>query len=209
MHVTCRHSRRVILVVIRLVAIYLKVLGTERTAARLKILPLFQINPENLAMRILAPILLTLFYLGTSSFAATEDEPLLLLGTIVKWQYPESRIGGAEMADAATVDATGKRTVPSTVLKTTMTTKDSAEDVVKFYRALLVRDAKADDKLGTKPDEGRCVTFSDESEGRSFAFHTIIVNTSNTSTVIIVTRGDDEKETRITWKRYLRHEIGG
>lgn len=158
-------------------------------------------------MRILTPILLIVFYLGTSALAATDDEPVLLLGTIVKWQYPGSKIGGAEMSDAATMNAVGERTVPSTVMKTTMTTKDSAEDVVKFYRALLKRNAKVDDKLGTKPDEGRSVIFSDESEDRSFAFHTIMVNTSNTSTVIIVTRGDDEKETRISWKRYLRHEI--
>lgn len=165
-------------------------------------------------MRFFAPIFMVLFCLGTLSFAAmplaaTSDEPVTLLGTIVKWQYPKSKIGKSEMAGAATMDASGKLTVPSTVLKTTMTTKDSVEKVLKFYRTLLTRDPKANDKLGDKPDTGRSVTFSDESDGRPFAFHTILVNTPATSTTLIITRGADEKETRITWKRYSRHEIGG
>jgi len=159
-------------------------------------------------MRYLAPIFTVLLCLGPFAFAATDDEPVTLLGTIVKWQYPESKIDGAEMADAATVDASGKRTVPSVMLKTTMTTNDSVEEVLKFYRTLLNRDPKVDDKLGVKSDAGRSVMFSDESDGRPFAFHTIIVNTSTASTTLIVTRGADENETRITWKRYSRHEIG-
>ena len=160
-------------------------------------------------MRFFAPVLMILFCLAALSFAATDDEPVTLLGTIVKWQYPESKINGAEIADAATVDASGKRTVPSVVLKTTMTTKDSVEDVLKFYRTLLTRDPKIDDKLGVQSDAGKSVTFNDESDGRPFAFHTIIVNTSTTSTTLIVTRGTDENKTWITWKRYSRHEIGG
>jgi hypothetical protein len=52
-------------------------------------------------MRMVAPILLTLFCLSPSSLNAAEDEPILLLGTIVKWRYPEAKIGGAEMSDAA------------------------------------------------------------------------------------------------------------
>ncbi len=153
-------------------------------------------------MRFIAPIFTVLFCLGNLSLAATDDAPVTLLGTIVKWQYPKSKLGGAEMADAATVDASGKRTVPSVVLKTTMTTKAPVEDVLAFYRTLLTRDAKIDDKLGAQPDAGRSVTFSDESDGRPFAFHTILVNTSTTSTTLIVTRGADESETRITWKHY-------
>ena len=156
-------------------------------------------------MRPSVPILAVLLCLGTLAFAANDDEPVLLLGTIVKWQYPGSKIGGAEMSDAATVDATGKRTAASSLLKTTMTTKDSVEDVLKFYRTLL--DPKSGDKLGLEKSEGRSVLFSDESEGRPFAFHTILVNESTKSTVLIVTRGADEEETRITWKRYLRQEI--
>ena len=63
--------------------------------------------------------------------------------------------------------------------------------------------------LGIGGQAGRSVVFSDESEERPFAFHTIVVNTANSSTILIITRGNDEKLTRITWKQYLKHEVGG
>ena len=160
-------------------------------------------------MRLFATVFTVLFCFGASSFAVDDNDSVNLLGTIVKWQYPESKIHGAEMADAATLDAGKKRTDSSTILKTTMTTADSVEDVLKFYRTLLKRDARIDDKLGDKAETGRSVIFSDESEGRPFAFHIISVNTSTASTTLIVTRGAKETETRITWKRYLRHNTGG
>ncbi len=112
------------------------------------------------------------------------------------------------MTDAATTDASGMRTAPSVVLSSTMITEDSVDDVVQFYRTLLKRDPKAEDKLGTAPEVGRSVTINDESDGRPFPFHTIFVNTPESSTMLIVTCGADEKETRITWKQYLRFKIG-
>ncbi len=140
---------------------------------------------------------------------ASAEEPVTLIGTIVKWRYPDAEIGKSVMADAATIAADGKRTVPSSVLKTTMTTGDSVEKVLAFYRELLTRNPVNDSKLGVDPTVGRSVVFSDESEGRPFAFHTIVVNSANTSTTIIITRAGDEDTTRITWKRYVEHDIGG
>ena len=143
------------------------------------------------------------------SVTASADEPVTLIGTIVKWRYPDAEIGKSEMSDAATIDADGKRTVPSCVLKTTMVTRDSVDKVLAFYRDLLTRNPKNDSKLGIEPKVGRSVVFSDESDGRPFAFHTIAVNSANSSTTLIITRGDDEKHTRITWKQYLKLEVGG
>lgn len=143
------------------------------------------------------------------SSATSADEPVTLIGTIVKWRYPEAEIGNAEMSDAATAAADGKRTVPSTLLKTTMVTGDSVDKVVAFYRDLLTRNAANDEKLGIESQVGRSVVFSDESEGRPFAFHTIVINSANSSTTIIITRGKEEEKTRITWKQYLKHEVGG
>ena len=127
----------------------------------------------------------------------------------MKWRYPDAEIGKSEMSDAATIDASGKRTAPSTVLTTTMVTRDSVDKVLAFYRDLLTRNPTNDRKLGLAPQVGRSVVFSDESDGRPFAFHTIVVNSANTSTTLIITRGDDEEHTRITWKQYLKHEVGG
>ena len=101
------------------------------------------------------------------------------------------------------------RTVPSSMLKTTMTTRDSVDKVLAFYRDLLTRNPENDSKLGIGSQVGRSVVFSDESNGRPFAFHAIVVNSANASTTLIITRGDGEEQTRITWKQYLKHEVGG
>ncbi|MCA9054879.1 MAG: hypothetical protein KDA75_13650 [Planctomycetaceae bacterium] len=158
--------------------------------------------------RVLSIRLMSLALLGLT-IPAFAEEPVTLIGTIVKWRYPDAEIGPSQMSDAATIDAEGNRTVPSTVMKTTMTTGDSVDNVLQFYRGLLTRNPEHDGKLGIDPEAGRSVVFSDESEGRSFAFHTILVNSANRSTTLIITRGADEEQTRITWKQYVIHDIGG
>ena len=160
-------------------------------------------------MWFLSKMSLTLLCATILSITASADEPVTLMGTIVKWRYPNAEIGKSQMSDAATIDADGKRTVPSTMLKTTMATGDSVDKVLAFYRELLTRNQTNDDKLGIGRQVGRSVVFNDESDGRPFAFHTILVNAANTSTILIITRGDDETLTRITWKQYLKHEVGG
>jgi hypothetical protein len=140
---------------------------------------------------------------------ASAEEPMTLIGTIAKWQYPDADINKSEMSDAATIAADGERIVPSTVLKTTMSTVDAVDKVLESYRALLTRNPVNDSKLGTDATTGRSVIFSDESEGRPFEFHTILVNSANSSTTLIITRGKDEGRTHITWKQYLIHEVGG
>jgi hypothetical protein len=157
-----------------------------------------------------AHMLFVVLYSATViSLTASADEPVTLIGTIVKWQYPGAEIGKSEMSDAATIDADGKRTLPSSVLKTTMVTPDSVDKVLAFYRDLLTRNPKNDGKLGIEPSDGRSVVFSDESAGRPFAFHTIVVNSTNISATLIITRGKDEEQTHVTWKQYLKHEVGG
>lgn len=152
---------------------------------------------------------LPLFCAMAMPVSASADEPVTLIGTVVKWRYPAAEIGKSQMSDAATVDADGNRTVPSTVLKTTMVTGDSIDKVLAFYRDLLTRNPTNDGRLGIRPNVGRSVVFSDESEGRPFAFHTIVVNSAKSSTTLIITRGQGEEQTHITWKQYLNHEVGG
>ena len=116
---------------------------------------------------------------------ASAEEPVVLIGTIVKWRYPEAEIG------------------PST-----MTTRDPVEQVLSFYRDLLKRTPEHDKALGIAPTVGRSVYFTDESAGRPFALHTILVNSANSSTTLVISRGKDEEATHITWKQYLKHELG-
>ncbi len=161
-------------------------------------------------MRSIAAVLLALSLFAAPAMA---DEPLSLLQTVAQWRYPEAKINGARMADAATVNSEGDRTVQSILCSTTMTTPDPVVNVLAFYHTLLApapegepddTEPEAADRAKSDPQEGRSVIFSDESEGRPFAMHTILVNTATTSTTLIVTRGVDEDQTRITWKHYVR-----
>lgn len=155
-------------------------------------------------MRSIVTLLLALVLLTISARAVVADEPLTLMGSIAPWSYPQSKMAGAETSDAATVDGDGKRTVQSFVCKTTMITEDPVEKVLAFYKAKLapVVDADAQSKADLK--DGRSVVISDDSEGRPFALHTILINTKTSSTTLIISRGRDESQTYIVWKKYVR-----
>ena len=90
-------------------------------------------------MRFLPRMSLALLSVAALAITAFADEPVTLIGTIVKWRYPDAEIGKSQMSDAATIDADGKRTAPSTILETTMTTADSVDKVLKYLKALIER----------------------------------------------------------------------
>ena len=56
-------------------------------------------------MRFLQKTSLALLYVAALAITASADEPVTLIGTIVKWRYPEAEIGEAQMSDAATMEA--------------------------------------------------------------------------------------------------------
>ena len=142
---------------------------------------------------------------GTTPSAAAE--PRSLLQTIAEWQFPGSALSASQASDGATVDVEGNRTIPSSVCKTVMTTDASVEKVLDYYRTKLSPTPKADGDKTEPPDAtGRSVVFSDDSDGRPFALHTVIVNTSDTSTTLVISRGKDEDRTHIAWKQYRRFE---
>src|SRR5205809_599913 len=58
-----------------------------------------------------------------------------LLGMLSEWQYPGSKFNGAESSDAAVSD------ISSIKSKAVLTTPDSAEKVVAFYRQKLKADS--------------------------------------------------------------------
>jgi len=148
-----------------------------------------------------------LFAVLASATLCRAGEPLRLIGTIVEWQYPGSKINGATMQDAATVNQSGERTLPSVVCKTVLTTKDSMDKVVAYYEIKLKpaadpRAAKSEGKPGTDP--GRSVMSHDDSEGRPVRIHIILVNTEKSSTTLVISRGETESETHIAWTHYVR-----
>lgn len=137
---------------------------------------------------------------GTTPPASADPPSLMQL--IADWQYPGSSITGAQAADGATIDGSGERTVPSVVCKTVMTTDAPVEKVLDYYRTKLSPTPKA---AGKKSEAtGRSVVFNDDSDGRPFALHTILINTDDASTTLVISRGKDEAKTHIAWKHYRR-----
>lgn len=126
-----------------------------------------------------------------------------LLGMVAEWQYPDSKFENAQMSDGATVNQDGERVVGSISAKTLMKTDASVEEVLAFYRAKLTPE-KIHEMKQSMDQEGLSVVFSDDSMGRSFELHTIIVNTRKTSTTLVVSRADEDQTTQIAWKYYRR-----
>ncbi|WP_404304376.1 hypothetical protein [Neorhodopirellula lusitana] len=155
-------------------------------------------------MRLKTVILLFVTCVFGGSQVGVADEPLTLMGILSPWTYPDSVTNGAQMSDAATVNSEGNRTVQSFVCKTTMTTDDPIEKVLAFYKAKLTPDQFANAETKAQLQAGRSVLVSDDSDGRPFSIHTILVNTEKTSTTLIISRADSEKKTHIVWKRYVR-----
>jgi hypothetical protein len=153
------------------------------------------------------PILIFL----TAMFAAVgecqAEEPVRLMPLVVEWQYPGSKLNDASMEDAATMNRSGVRVVPSILCKAVLTTQDSVGKVMKYYETKLKPRGKpesAELEGESRAESGRSVMFHDDSKGRSLDVRIIIVNTSNTSTTLVVSRGDTESETHIAWTHYMR-----
>jgi len=130
------------------------------------------------------------------------------LATVAEWQYPGSKINGASMQDAATVNQSGARTVVSVLCKTVLTTKDSMDKVIEYYETKLKpgadpKTAKPEGKPGT--GSGRSVMSHDDSQGRPLRIHIIIVNMEKSSTTLVISRGETESETHIAWTHYVRY----
>ncbi len=159
---------------------------------------------ERSAMHLTVAILLFAIFALSNSRPAVADEPVTLMGIISQWMYPKSAMNGAEMSDGATIDNEGNQTVQSIVCKTTMTTDDSVEKVLAFYKAKLAPDKNADAKTREELKNGQSVLVLDDSIGRPFSLHTIFVNTATTSTTLTISRAASEQQTHIAWKHYTR-----
>jgi hypothetical protein len=122
-----------------------------------------------------------------------------LLGMLSEWQYPGSKFNGAESSDAAVRD------ISSIKSKAVLTTPDSAEKVVDFYRQKLKVDS-ADKNLGEKDGERiatkRSVSIQDNSDGRPLKLYIIAINETGSSTTLVVSRSEGEETTHIAWSHF-------
>ena len=145
--------------------------------------------------------------LGSTSFGNGQEAPSLMT-MIGRWQYPGSKISGATLSDAATMNAAGERTRPSVQYRAVLTTKDPMATVIAYYESKLKpaaasKIAESDEQPAA--DSGQSVTLHDDSEGRPVAIHVICVNTERASTTLVISRAPTESETHIAWAHYERH----
>lgn len=125
-------------------------------------------------------------------------EPVSLMGMLLEWRYPESKFNGAESADAAVKD------ISSIKSKAILTTPDSVEKVMDFYRKKLNVDAEGknlDEKEGERITTARSVLIQDASGDRSNVY-VIAINEVKSSTSLVVSRADGDDVTRIAWSNY-------
>jgi len=144
--------------------------------------------------------------LASPPLGHTQEAPSLLT-LIAQWKYPDSKMNGATLGDAATLNGAGERTVQSILYKTVLTTPDPMSKVIEYYKNKLTPPAgykadSADEKA--VPASGRSVMFQDDSKGRPVAIHIILVNTEKASTTLVISRGATEAETHIAWPHYLK-----
>jgi hypothetical protein len=130
------------------------------------------------------------------------QKQITLMQTLEEWKYPDSILhGGASMSDG------GNRLLQSIKCRAILTTPDPIEKVVDFYSKKLITppdvilpNTKADELV---PD-GKSVSIQDDSQGRPLALKVIVVHKDDTSTTLVISRANDEKETHIAWSHYIR-----
>lgn len=127
------------------------------------------------------------------------EKGVTLLGMLSEWQYPGSKFHGAESSDAAVSD------ISSIKSKAVLTTPDSAEKVVAFYKDKLKVDS-AGKNLGEKGGERittkRSVSIQDNSDGRPLKLYIIAINEKGSSTTLVVSRSEGEETTQIAWSNF-------
>ncbi|WP_146369461.1 hypothetical protein [Symmachiella macrocystis] len=130
---------------------------------------------------------------------APPEEKVTLLGMLLEWQYPESKFNGAEGSGAAIQGVTAIKS------KAILTTPDSAEKVMDFYRKKLNVDAEGNNLGGKKGEQvktERSILIQDVSDDRPSKLYVIAINEAKSSTTLVVSRVDGEDVTRIAWSNY-------
>lgn len=151
---------------------------------------------------VLAFLLIELLFVN----AASCQQPDTLLGRFASWRYPNCHAVDGTMADAATVDANGKRTVPSMVCRVATSTPDPIDKVVEHYRKLLIDDADpSTPRVGLARDgESVSVTALESSAGRPLTIHVFTVVRDNETSTLVISRAEGEDKTHIVWSQYSR-----
>lgn len=130
---------------------------------------------------------------------ARSEEQVTLMGMLLEWRYPDSKFNGAESSDAA---VSGISAIKS---KAILTTPDSAEKVMEFYRRKLNVDTVGKnlaEKEGERVTTDRSILIQDVSGDGPSKLYVIAMNGAKSSTTLVVSRAAGDEMTRIAWSNY-------
>ncbi len=148
--------------------------------------------------------LVTIASVSADKPVAGTDQPkkgVLLIGSLEEFMYP-----GAKMPNGATMSGNGPYPAMQFVIcRTVLTTPDSLQKVADFYSKKFEIAEKSDKSEGqTKAGEAQAVTMLDDSKERAVGVRVFTVNRPKTSTTLVISRTDGEKETHIAWSHFVR-----
>lgn len=135
---------------------------------------------------------------------STQPARMTLLGTLSEWKYP-----GSDMPSGAVMSDGGIPRVQSVKCAAVLTTPDPIEKVIGYYAERFGTGESPDrqaEKAGAKKGEARSVSVQDDSQGRPVTLRVFVVNKADTSTTLVISRADGEKETHIAWSHYRRFD---
>ena len=132
----------------------------------------------------------------------TPPEAMSLMDTLSEWKYP-----GSTMPDGASMSDGGNPTLQSVKCKALLTTADPIDKVIAYYSEKFETPAKKDDHVAIKGSDAKSVTIQNDSQDRPVTVRVIVVNKADTSTTLVITRANGEKETHIAWLHYIRLDI--
>ena len=147
--------------------------------------------------------------LTLESETAAAGEGTSLMGMLSQWAYPEATwIGGPRMSDGGNPD------LQSVKCEVVLVTPDSFEEVVKYYAEKLAigkKDAGVVKKDASAKKAGRTVAVIDdcvfdENDARPVKVQVITVNERDSSTTLVISRANEERETHIVWSHVVQFD---
>ncbi len=143
----------------------------------------------------------------TTTTLGHAGEPLHLLETVAKWQYPGSKINGAMMQDAA-------RSIAAACVSFRRCSANRADhegpdrEGDRVLQDQVNPEAIPDGERGerTRDRSRQSVMFHDDSQGRPLQIHIILVNTESRRRRWSSAAREAESETHIAWTHYVESE---
>ncbi len=132
---------------------------------------------------------------------ANPEEGVTLMQTLSEWAYPGTLEPGSRLSGGASMSDGGNPKIQSVKFRAILTTPDPIAKVIRFYSDKLEPAPKPGDVA--EPD-AKSVSSQDDSKGRPVAVRVFVVNRDDTSTTLVISRAEGEKETHIAWSHYLR-----